>query len=283
MTRRIVRTLPALAVLWLISTVAGAQELRIYTQVYNEGSVATRPDQRPPVIARSLTLFHAGKVYDYIDSVGELTIFEPAHHRFTILNGTHEPVLATVVTFDEIRQILKVGHKETEDYVERLQQQGDPISRKVIEPLRFQLAPKFEEHYDSAKHRLQLTSSSFRYDVQCAEVESPETVETYLHYADWAAQLNYVLHPQALFPAPRLALNDTLRKHNVVPVAVELRADFERRLHLRAEHQLHWDFNAKDRSDINHWESLLKGKKIRFVPLREYQQSLLAGQMTNRR
>lgn len=283
MRRTIVRILPALAALWLLPAAASAQELRIYTQVYNEGAVAARPDQRPPVISRSLTLFHAGKVYDYIDSVGELTIFEPAHRRFTILNGTHEPVLATVVTFDEIRQILKVGRKETEDYVARLQQQGDPISRQVIEPLRFQLEPQFEERYDSAKHRLQLTSETYRYDVQCAEVESSDTVEIYLHYADWVARLNYVLHPQALFPAPRLALNDALRKHNVVPVAVELRADFERRLHLRAEHQLHWDFNAKDRSDINHWESLLKSKKIRFVPLREYQQLLLAGQLTNRR
>ena len=57
-----------------------AQEMRVYTTVRNLRGSAVSED-RAPVVARSLTLFHAGKVYDYVEAAKELTIFEPAHHR----------------------------------------------------------------------------------------------------------------------------------------------------------------------------------------------------------
>lgn len=272
------------AVIWLsLGEISSGQELRVYTQVYNEGAAVSQPDHKAPIVARSLSLFHAGKVYDYIASIGELTVFEPNQNRFIILNGSHSPMMATVVTFDEIKQLLKIGRQETDNYVEQLKSHGDTESQRAIAPLRFQLNPSFQYQYNEKVHTLRLTGDYIRYDVQCAEVTSAETVEMYLAYADWAARLNYVLHPQVPYPAPRLLLNDRLREHQVLPVVVELRANFENQLHLRAEHKIHWDFNAKDRSDIHHWETLLKNKSMKFVPLREYQQALLLPNAIQRR
>ena len=60
------------------ANVTRAQEIRLYTTI--------RDPARDQVLVRSLMLFHAGKVYDYIDSANEVTMFEPVHRRFTILN-----------------------------------------------------------------------------------------------------------------------------------------------------------------------------------------------------
>src|SRR5690606_5890737 len=99
--------------------------------------------------------------------------------------------------------------------------------------------------------------------------------EVYLHYADWMARLNYVLHPHALYPEPRLKLNEVLRAHGKLPVEVELKSSIGLPIHLRAEHQIHWKLDATDRSLIHEWESLLKSSNTRQVTFQEYQRSLL--------
>ena len=50
-------------------SLAPAQDFRISTRVYNQAP--TTDAKRSPVISRSLSLFHAGKVYDYIDTINE--------------------------------------------------------------------------------------------------------------------------------------------------------------------------------------------------------------------
>jgi hypothetical protein len=55
-------------------TDAAAQDMRVYTTVRAVGE--NRQDS--PILAESLTLFHAGKTYDYMENVGEVIIYEPA-------------------------------------------------------------------------------------------------------------------------------------------------------------------------------------------------------------
>ena len=248
-----------------------AQEFRISTRVYNEA--AAIDSQRAPVISRSLSLFHAGKVYDYIDTINEIIIFEPAHQRFTILNPSRN--LASSVHFDELKRLQKIRAKETLKYLSQLNQSGNPESGRVSEALQFQLEPQFAEQFDEATNRLTLSAASVRYSAVCVKPQSPELIDPYLDYADWMAKLNSSLHPQALYPESRLILNRSLRTKHRLPIEVELECRVEPRLHLRAQHVFVWKLDDVDRRLIHKWETMLKRTSLEKTTFREYQRRVL--------
>ncbi len=277
----------------LIAHIGVAQEFRVYTRVSDVGAEVYSKTQKraaPPIVARSLSLFRAGKAYDYLGSVGEVIIFEPIRRRFTIMNGTTRMI--STLTFDEIEQYIERAGSQMKTYIVALEKKGDTTSLKSIQSLRFQLDPIFNADYDPALDQLTLNSTHFRYVAGCVTAESTksvdhelfdEAVRIYLNYADWTARLNYVLNPQALAPAPRLALNDVLRQGKRLPIQVDLQVDLEQSLHLRAEHKIHWNLDRKDRGDIRHWEMMLDDKTMYRVPIREYQRALLVSQLNRRR
>ena len=275
-----VRTTITMAVLLTCFGASPAQEFRVYTRVFDESGTATRTEERPRVIGRSVSLFHAGKVYDYVDGVGEVTIFEPAQRRFTIIAGSGRT--ATVVTFDELNHLLELAETETEREAARLAERGGKEASAIGTLLLFLINPQFDQRLDEANGRLLLTSRYYSYTVRYDEKVRPEYVESYLRYADWAARLNSVLHPQSLLPAPRLKLNDVLRSRRLMPTVVSLQVSAGQPLRLRAEHTIRWVLDSKDRSNINHWESLLRNKTLRFVTFPEYQRSVLLSQQSSR-
>jgi hypothetical protein len=270
----------------LVSTAVFGQEFRVYTRMYDvSASFPGRGGKSEPV-ARSLTLFHAGKVYDYISSIGEVTIFEPAHDRFTILSTSRK--LATTVDVDEINHILKSVEDVVKDRITELRQKNDSKLSTLQAALQFQLDPAFEESYTEDVKQLTLRSPNLQYVIQCADSKSqaaitPENVTAYLRYADWICRLNYVLHPDALLPQPRLALNESLRRRNLIPTQVELKADVGVQKNLRAEHQIQWELTELDRSFIDGWESMLRSRNTRNVPFRRYQETILAGNPKQKR
>lgn len=275
--------LPALvAGLLLLAGTASGEEMRIFTRVYNDavpGSDATA-DRGSQIVARSVSLFHAGQVYDFIDGADELTVFDPANQRFTLLNTARS--VATIVEFEQLRQLLKVSRGEAERYVEQLASRTDRESSRAVAALRFQLDPKFAESYDADRKQLVLRSDELTYTVRCAVAPSAASAENYLRYADWTARLNHVLHPQALFPDARLRLDESLRTRGLLPIVVDLQADLESPLRLRAEHQVHWELDARDRSLIHRWETLLKSPQTRWVTFREYQRIVLVANSPER-
>ena len=264
-----------------ISSTVSAQEFGVYTKVLNlAGSKPTAP---PRIIVRSLTLFRSGKAYDVIHSAGEVTVFEPARRRFVILNGPRR--LATEVGFAQISRSLRKAESATREYVAELRQKGDPDSLAAAGPLQAQLDPGFSDRYDRASSILILPGRAFQYRVHCTSTPSAPGVDQpafasarnrYLEYADWTARLNYLLHPRALFPAPRVVLNNSLRTRKLLPLAVELQAHAAGDFHLRAEHQFHWQLTGKDRDDIRHWESLLLSKTLKRVKFSEYRRRLVS-------
>ena len=251
----------------------------MYTAVYDESARAgQRRSEKPEPVSSSLTLFHAGKVYDYISSIGEVTIYEPAHNRFTVLNTSRK--LSATVDVDEINHKLGIAEKAVRNRISELIQQDGSDNSSLREVLAFQLKPEFEETYDEQRKRLTLKSPHIQYAVRCADPESqsaidPEAVDVYLRFADWVSKLNYVLHPRPVLPHPRLSLNESLRRRNLLPTQVELRAEIGTKLHLKAEHQIHWDLSDSDRSLIEGWESLLRSKETRHVPIQRYQEIIL--------
>ena len=269
---RLLITLAAIAVA-SAGTLAQAQQFRVYTVV--ERLTGDSAEMKAEVVARSVTLFHARKVYDWIPSVSEVTVYEPAQERFVIYNGKHE--ISTTASFDEIQRLLDSARDETRNFAMRLKERSDREAQTIAGPLLFQLAPKFEEKFEPTSHKLTLSSPRFGYSVECSQPAIPEALPAYLDFADWAARLNHVLHPHSLYPEPRLQLNQALRTHQQIPSKVELRVDFDRPLHLQATHRFDWVLSSKDRQDINHWETLLKSPKTKEVSFRDYQRTVVMG------
>lgn len=262
----------AMLMLSEVSVSVQAQDLKIRTHVYHiapdsSGELASHEQ------AVSLTIFHAGRTYDYIDSAKEVIIFEPSHNRFTILNAARS--LTTTVDFDEVNQILKVARHETEKYLEQLEQQNKGELPASAVAVRSQLNPEFEETWKPVSKELDLHNASLRYVANCEPANDISVHESYLRYADWMARLNFVLHPQSLYPAGRLRLNEALRTRQLYPTEVRLYYDRDARTHLKAEHRFTWSLDFTDRMMINQWESELKNGKLKSVSFREYQEAMV--------
>lgn len=249
---------------------AEAEELRIFTAVYDLGT-QKKPGEKPPVVARAITLFHAGKVYDYVDLANEVVILEPTERRFRILNPSRG--LVTTAAFDEIKTHLNVAREETRRHIATLDG-SDPDAAKMAALLSFQLDPRFEENYDEKSGVLELKSGPLSYTARTVDPGRAGVSAEYIEYADWACQLNYLLHPSPVLPEPRLILNRTLKAKDRLPASVELTCQ-ALPTHLRAEHQVHFGLNDHDNDLIYQWESQLKAESTRIVPLREYQKTVL--------
>lgn len=266
-SRLLLSLIPAL--LPALTSVSSAQDMTVYTTVSHVGD---KP-QQTRVISRSLTVFHAGKVYDHVEEAGEVVVLEPVHDRFVIMNANY---LAARVEFSELQELLKLAQFEAERYLQELTAQSDRRSRSLAAALEFQLKPGFRESFEPTLNRLQLTSPTLDYDVKTARLETPQLVKQYLTYADWAARLNYVLHPNAMYPSPRLDLNARLNEKGVVPTVVDVRSRADKELHLRAEHRFNFSLQPSDKALINKWERLFESEQVRWVSLHEYQQKTYA-------
>ena len=168
-----------------------------------------------------------------------------------------------------------MAESKSAEYVLEISENTDPASGRVRSLLQFQLTPQFQEQA-TGRERLVLRGGVMDYDVQTAEAPDPQQVQQYLEYADWAARLNFVLHPGSSYPAPRLRLNDALRTMEVLPVSVELTSVAQESVKLQARHTFQWEFQSTDKSHIHKWTQLLESDDIRWVSFHEYQRRLLA-------
>ncbi|MEZ6126015.1 MAG: hypothetical protein R3C49_23045 [Planctomycetaceae bacterium] len=254
---------------------ANAQGLRVSTVVYDAAHLDA--NGREPVVNRSISLFHAGRVYDSVEAAGEVVIFEPAAHKFVILNQRQG--VTTTVMFQELQRLLAAREPRMSEYLNELREQRSPEAERATRTLEFQLHPEFRDSYDARSGILSLTAASWKYSVSTRAWDDPDQLQRYLSYTDWTARLNYILHPSSLFPEPRLILNEHLRSLKTrIPVVVQLDLRPDDRIVMRAEHQFVRDLTDHDRSQINEWNSLLQSGKLREVPFRSYQESLLVSQ-----
>lgn len=254
---------------------AAAQQFRVYTEVKVPKRDAGPKDVPADVVARSVTIFHAGRTFDWLQTAGEVTIFERAHKRFVIFNG--RKLIATTVDFDEINRLLAAARDETRNHANRLSTRSDREARSIATALHFQLEPEFAHSFQQPNQMLKLDSPKLSYNVKCGEARIPEAVASYLEYADWTARLNHVMHPRSLYPAARLRLNDRLREHKVLPVEVQLRVDFDQPLVLQADHRFSWELETLDREQIRHWDNMQENGSLDWLSFREYQRAILQG------
>lgn len=266
------------ALILLAATTARAQDFRVSTQIRNVGSqFGGKPADRAPV-GRSTALFHAGKVYDCLNS-SQLTIFEPAQDRIVILDQPRR--LKTVLPFDEIATALEQAEQQAEQKLITVQGSTDRAELNRAKLVRFQLRPQFSEKYDPTKRKLKLSSPLLTYTVQCEPAAAPEIVNAYLQFADWAARLNYVVNRNVPLPGPRLELNKALLRQNVLPAKVAMQ--WQGGLHLEAEHKFTWKLDPDDRETIRESEQLLHAPDVKQVPLSKLIESVQARSVTAKR
>lgn len=249
---------------------ASAQDFKVATRVLQRGA----GDGRWNEVGQSVTLFHAGKVYDYMQQIGEVIVHEPAENQFVIFsfNGNDQ---ATTLHFSELQRFLKVAHSETQEHLQRLAAEGESTARRR-QAMQFQLDPRFEESYDPARKALTLISPLLRYEVVTEKVDRPQVTRQYLQYADWAARMNYVLHSGSLYPSVRLQVNRSLAERELIPTQVRLLLDGEVPLHLKAEHKFEWTLGTIDKSMIGKCEKARTSESTRWVNFQQYQRTLTA-------
>jgi len=263
MLHRPVSGLAGIVVLLCCAAAAEAQEFRVYTQLIDARHAAPGGEHRH-LRGRSTSLFHAGRVYDWIDAAGnQITIFEPAHQRFVIIEESTRQ--SAILSFEDIDRRIYQAAARAREYVDRERQ--NPSEGARVEFFEFQLDPKFKESFDESERVLTLRSKWLTYELKCAAHESPEVIKGYLDYADWLARLNFVIQPQALFPGPRLALDEALRRRGLLPVEVTLRSANEKGLQLRAKHRFDWKLDNTDRDMIRDADALMLSRTIKQVSL----------------
>ncbi len=245
-----------------------AQEFSIYTQVYDESE---GKNERKP-ICRSHTMLHANRGYDHIAELGQVTISDFGTKKITVLHGTRK--LATTFTFDELQEKLDQAQQQAENFLLNTIQQTGFNTELATEFIRFQLHPEFQEVYDAGRKRLTLTSDILTYEAVCAPAPAVKTLDTYLKFTDWTAQVNYVLVPLAMLPGPRMQLNDVLRSKEVLPIQIVLSMHIGRGVKLRAEHQYQWELEKVERQMIHDWDTKLENPTTKFVSLKEFQEIL---------
>lgn len=250
---------------------ACSQDFRIDTRITDERPGAST-NGKAKLVCETSTLFHATKVFDYIQGVEQMTIFEPSHKKVTIVS--HTRLICTTLTHEQIERMIFQTEKQFAQYIN---QEIDTSAKGTRDAIRFQLEPKFQETFDLKARTLRLRSPFLTYAVEFAPCDEPKNAEVYTAYADWAARLNYLLNPGTLLPNPRLYLNQTICDKGILPTAVRLDANIGRGRNLKAEHRYHWALGEKDRRQIRHWEELMIKPEMRNIPFEQFQQALIAG------
>lgn len=246
--------------LLLACAVAHSQDFHVQTRIHDlraaPPSGEKQPGRKPPPPQLCESLFNAGKVYDFNDGGGLVTIFEPAQERFVIINSANRT--ATVVSFDYINQRLHQAHA-------RRTAELPKAPKDWVGYLESELDPKFQEKFDRQKKLLILDSSFVKYQVHCDPPESPDLLEKYLYYTDWAARLNYVSYRTPYLPGPRLEVNKRLRHWGMLPVKIEVHYKFENGPQIQAEHKFTWALDGDNKTAISHWEKMSSARDVKHI------------------
>ena len=235
------------------SRAAQAADFRIETRL-------CIPEEETP-ISESFTLFDDGVVYDYRQHDGRVTIYRPAsgdaRGRFVLLDTNRG--LRTEVDVAQVDAVIAKLRRWAAA-------QEDPF-------LRFTGDPRFKESFDPATGELRLESDQMTYRLVTMPVASTEAMQQFREFLDEFVKLQTLLD-SGLPPQPRLRVNESLARHKVAPVEVELISRGLDKPSVRCEHLITWMLSKSDRSRID--ETLDQLTEYREVTNAEFQDSRIA-------
>jgi hypothetical protein len=223
-----------------------AAEFRIENRVFAER------EKEPK--SQSLTLFHEGFVYDFMQDPTEVTVFDKAAGRFVLLNAAK-------------REKAEITVAEIDAFVEKLKQ----LAAKQKDPLlRFFADPKFEETFDAGRGELSLASPLVTYRLTGEVMKDPAVFAEYREFSDGYSKLNAILNPGSRPPQARLQVNQALARHElmvkeVVLTLIAIKSETNQKTVLRSEHVFSQNLTAADLDRIrNARESMNSFKTLTY-------------------
>ncbi len=217
--------------LLLVAPSASAVDFRIETKVYSGN------EELP--ITQNTTLVQSGVVYDFLESPKRVAIFRRSRGN--------QP--GTFLLIDPMRSVkTEITADRIDTAIEKLR----TWSRTQRDPLLvFAADPVFIEAFDMETGALSLKSEPMTYRLSTVAVERTEVWPALRDYFDEYAKLNCLLSSSTMPPIPRLQVNNSLEKHNVVPEEVTLTIAGNDATRLRAEHVFTWRLSKDDRARIS--------------------------------
>lgn len=214
-----------------------AADFHIQSEVYVQGE--TEP------FGKNLTVFYAGKVYDFMETPQErITIFDPSPGRFVLLDPKNK--ISTEITSAELDEFADTLKAKAAKSKERL--------------LQFLSSPEFEVEYQDASGTLTLSSHYISYNVQTVKVDDEEALVLYRAFSDGYAKLNARTNSGSLPPFGRMYLNRILNEYQRLPKTVQLtisnRNPLDKRV-LRSEHKNAFRLLDADRQRVEDADELL--------------------------
>ena len=225
--------LAALACSLAAAQFALAEDFRVETRVFE---VKEKSKDKTP-LCQNITLFHAGKVYDYLAEPPEIVVFDKANGRFVLLDPVRK--LRTDVSANQVLVFC-----------------GELRSWAVNEAnglLKFSGNPRFAVQFAEKSNELTMASEFMTYKLLVTEARTRDAAHQMREFSDWYARLNALTNAGGLPPFPRLAVNEELDRRGFVATAVELNI-LSRNVSIRSEHELEWrllDRDLKRISDTN--------------------------------
>lgn len=208
-------------------------------------------------INESTTIFRSGRVYDLLADPGEITIYDPPHSRFVVIDPQRK--LKTEITTDQIESFCQRIRSE-------VMTTQDPLSR-------FLATPEFSEVYDEGSGDLSLKNDWLVYEAKTAPPKFDTMAKQYGQYLTWQTKLNTVLRPGALLPYARVKLNDALLQRGRMPVEVQatryMPGAVRKSFTLRSEHRVQPVVLASDLARLDDANRYLATFAV--VPMLEYQ------------
>jgi hypothetical protein len=224
-------------VLAMASPPVHGQEFRVDTELF------LNQEKKP--FLEQLTIFTAdGTIYDFcLGERPETTVFDPRHGRFTLLDETRK-VKASVATQELLDFSLALEKQAA--------QQRDPL-------IAFCAAPNFEtmanpvEQNGQTLTELSLSGRPLSYVARGHKPQHVEAVKAYRHFADWCARLN-ASQEGNLPPAARIALNQALAEHELLPLeitrTIPAAGPLTKKQEIKSQHRWNWALAGQDRKKI---------------------------------
>ncbi len=225
------------AVMMALPWTAAGEDFRVDTEMFKN------QDKAPFV--ESLTIFAEGVVYDFcLTEPVEATVFDPRHGRFTLLDEKRK-VKASVTTQELLDFSLALEKQAA--------QEKDRLFAFCAVP-QFETTEKDIERNGQTHVELRLAGKPLTYVVLGQRPERKEAVAAYRHFTDWCARLN-ATGPGHLPPGARLALNQALAEHGLLPLEIARTtiegAPFPRKLEIKSQHRVNWALSGEDRKKID--------------------------------
>jgi hypothetical protein len=216
---------------------AAGQDFRVDTEMFKN------QDKAPFV--QTLTIFAEGIVYDFcLTEPLEATVFDPRNGRFTLLDETRK-VKASVTTQELLDFSLAL---ETQAAKEK-----DRLFAFCAVP-QFETTEKEVERNGQVHTELRMAGKPLTYVALGQRPERKETVAAYRYFTDWCARLN-ATRPGNLPPGARLALNQALAEHELLPLEISRTtiadSPFVRKLEVKSQHLVNWKLSGEDRKKID--------------------------------